>query len=136
MNIASALRGSELGSLQNDFVIAEWEDEGGTFDSPRYIAPLHLHHHDDEAWYVLEGKLCVRIAHEVIEVPAGSGVLAPKGLPHTYWNPGPGPARYLLVMTPNTRKLIDEIHTLSDRSFESLARLFERYGCELLRENG
>ena len=36
-------------------VLAEWRDPGGVTDPPRYIAPLHIHHGDDEAWYVLAG---------------------------------------------------------------------------------
>ena len=36
------------------FVVAEWRDPGGGDDPPRYHAPLHVHHSDDEAWYVLE----------------------------------------------------------------------------------
>jgi mannose-6-phosphate isomerase-like protein (cupin superfamily) len=33
---------------------------GGVIAAPVYIAPLHIHHDDDEAWYVLEGGLAVR----------------------------------------------------------------------------
>jgi mannose-6-phosphate isomerase-like protein (cupin superfamily) len=39
---------------------AEWTDEGGGFDPPRLITPLHLHREDYEVWYVLEGALCVQ----------------------------------------------------------------------------
>jgi len=49
-----------LGAISDSFVIAEWRDAGGAPGPPRYIAPLHLHHHDDEAWYVLEGVLRVK----------------------------------------------------------------------------
>jgi hypothetical protein len=63
---------------------------------------------------------------------AGSGVLVPRGTPHTYWNPGPGPVRYLLVMTARICQLIQEIHTLQDRSPASLRAVFEKYDSELL----
>jgi hypothetical protein len=108
--IAMPLAGRLLGSVDNDFVIAEWQDAGGVSEQPRLIAPLHLHHRDDEAWYVLQGTLCVRVGEEIVEARAGSAVLAPRGTPHTYWNPGPGAARYLLVMTSNIHCLIKEIH--------------------------
>ena len=45
--------------------------------------PLHVHHEDDEAWYVLEGALRFRLGEETFEVGAGGGVLAPKG-PRTH----------------------------------------------------
>ncbi|PYT72520.1 MAG: hypothetical protein DMG42_14325 [Acidobacteria bacterium] len=42
---------------------------------------------------------CVQVGDKEVELRAGSGVLVPRGSPHTYWNPGPGPTRYLLIMT-------------------------------------
>jgi len=130
--IAEPLAGRLLGSADNDFVIAEWQDAGGVSEQPRYIAPLHLHHHDDEAWYVLHGTLCVRVGDEIVEARAGSAVLAPRGLPHTYWNPGPGQARYLLVMTSNIHCLIKEIHSMSERTPAALRAVFERHDSVLL----
>ena len=35
-----------------------------------------------------------------------------RGVPHTFWNPGPGPARDLLIMTPNAHRLIQAIRAL------------------------
>jgi len=75
-SIAPPLAGNVLGLANNHFVIAEWQDAGGP---PRWIAPLHLHRNDDEAWYVLEGRLCVKMGDEEVELRAGSGVLVPRG---------------------------------------------------------
>jgi mannose-6-phosphate isomerase-like protein (cupin superfamily) len=91
--LATPLIGNVIGSLQNSFVIAEWQDAGGPPEPPRYIAPLHLHHHDDEAWYVLEGTLCVKIGNNEVEAHAGSAVLVPRGPPPTYWKQGRGRVR-------------------------------------------
>jgi hypothetical protein len=30
-------------------VLVEWRDPGGGTDPPTYIAPLHIHHTEDEA---------------------------------------------------------------------------------------
>lgn len=58
------LAGSRLDA--DSFVIAEWSDRGETRpDWP--IAPLHVHYQDDEAWYVLEGRLGFRIGEETLE---------------------------------------------------------------------
>jgi mannose-6-phosphate isomerase-like protein (cupin superfamily) len=114
------------------FVVAEWRDGGGAVDPPRLIAPLHLHRSDDEAWYVLEGVLCVRRGDEVVEVRAGCGVLVPRGTPHTYWNATPEPARYLLVMTPRIFQLIEGIHALKDRSPAAMRGLFELHDSALV----
>jgi len=93
---------------------------------------LHLHNHDDEAWYVLEGTLHVRVGQDVVEARAGSAVFVPRETPHTYWNPDVLPARYLLVMTPNIFRLIQEIHTMEDRSPAALREVFARYDSKLL----
>jgi mannose-6-phosphate isomerase-like protein (cupin superfamily) len=126
--------GNVLGSAGTNFVIAEWKDAGGPPGPPRWIAPLHLHRNDDEAWYVLEGALSVRIGQDVVEARAGSGVLVPRGIVHTYWNPGPGLVRYLLVMTPNIYSLIQDIHAITDRSPATLAAMFDKHDSELVNE--
>src|SRR6266481_9320131 len=87
--IASPLAGNVLGSVGDAFVIAEWRDAGGPPGPPRLIAPLHVHHRDDEAWYVLEGALVVQVGNDQVEARAGAAVFVPRGTLHTYWNPGP-----------------------------------------------
>ena len=132
--IASPLAGTVLGSLGSDFVIAEWKDAGGPPGPPRWIAPLHLHRNDDEAWYVLEGTLCVRVGNDVIEARAGCGVMVPRGTVHTYWNPGPGLVRYLLVMTANIYSLIEDIHAMTERSPAALSAVFEKHDSVRIEE--
>lgn len=121
-----------MGSADGDFVVAEWRDGGAPPGPPRYIAPIHVHHHDDEAWYVLEGKLCVLVGEEQVELAAGAGALVPKGTKHTYWNPNPEPARYLLIMTAKIYRLIQEIHAMKERTPALLSALFKKYDSELL----
>ena len=130
--IALPLRGQVVGTGGDSFVIAEWTDPGGVHEPPRLIAPWHVHHRDDEAWYVLDGILRVRIGKDDVEVRAGSAAFVPRGTPHTYWNPGPEPVRYLLVMTANIYRLIQEIHATTDRSAAILRAVFEKYDSELL----
>ena len=130
--IASPLSGNTLGSVGDAFVIAEWQDAGGPAEPPRLIAPPHVHHRDDEAWYVLEGTLCVQVGKDEVEAHAGSGVFVPRGTAHTYWNPGPGPVRYLLIMTSNIYSLIKEIHAMQSRTPAALRAVFGKYDSDLL----
>jgi mannose-6-phosphate isomerase-like protein (cupin superfamily) len=130
--IAPMLSGNVLGSPNDTFVIAEWRDPGGPPGAPRLIAPPHVHNRDDEAWYVLEGTLRVRAGKDEIEARAGAGVFVPRGTPHTYWNPGPGPVRYLLVMTANVFHLIQEIHAMRERTPAALAAVFQKHDSQLL----
>jgi mannose-6-phosphate isomerase-like protein (cupin superfamily) len=112
------LAGDVLTAPNGSLALAEWTDPGGGDDPPRYIAPLHVHHEDDEAWYVLEGALVVRVGDEDHQVPAGGAVIVPRGTPHTYWNPTAEPTRYLLVMTTRIAQLIDALHAMKDPAAE------------------
>ena len=56
----------------------------------------------------------------------------PRGKAHTYWNPGPGPVRYLLVMTANIYRLIQAIHAMPDRNPIALREVFRKFDSELL----
>jgi mannose-6-phosphate isomerase-like protein (cupin superfamily) len=133
---APLLAGKTLGGLDNSFAVAEWRDPGTPPDAPpgrpRFIAPWHVHHRDDEAWYVLEGSLIVQSGEERVELPAGSCLMVPRGVPHTYWNPGPGPVRYLLMMPPAILRLIQQIHAMTDRNPAALAAVFQQNDSSLL----
>jgi len=130
--VLSPLFGQTIGTLDGGFVIAEWEQEPGPEEGIFPVAPLHLHHDCDEAWYVLKGALCVQVGDAVETATEGGCVFVSKGTPHTYWNPSPEPVRYLLIMTTRTAKLIEAIHAASDRSRPALEALFESYGATLL----
>jgi mannose-6-phosphate isomerase-like protein (cupin superfamily) len=130
--VAPPLAGQVMGSVDDAFVIAEWRDGGSPPGPRRLIAPLHMHHGDDEAWYVLEGTLQVQVGDNEVQASAGSGVFVPRGTPHTYWNPGPGPVRYLLIMTSKIYRLIQEIHTMQERTRAALEEVFRKYDSEYL----
>ena len=113
--------------VSDSFVIADWTDPGTHPGRP--IAGLHLHRSDDEAWFVLAGRLGFDVGGEQREVGAGESLLVPRGTPHSYWNPTAQPARYLLVMTPRIHRLIETLHA-GDR--DDWARIFEEHDSELL----
>ena len=129
---APQLAGSQIRSDRASLVVVEWRDPGGGNDPPLYIAPLHIHHEDDEAWYVLDGALTVRVGERDVEVAAGGAVLVPRGTPHTYWNPHPTPTRYLLVMTARIKALIDALHALTARDRATLDATFREHMSEYL----
>jgi len=113
--------------VSDSFVVADWTDPGT--DPGRPIAALHLHRSDDEAWIVLEGRLAFSVGETRREVAAGESILVGRGTPHSYWNPTPAPARYLLVMTPRIHHLIEALHS-GER--EDFAQIFEEHDSELL----
>jgi mannose-6-phosphate isomerase-like protein (cupin superfamily) len=106
-------------------VIAEWPAEGVASE----VAPLHVHHADDEAWYVVSGALRFRFRDDLLIAPEGSTVLVPAGVPHTFGNAGPEPSRFLIILSPRLDALIAELHA-ADRQ-EHIA-IYQRYESELL----
>jgi quercetin dioxygenase-like cupin family protein len=62
-------------------------------------SPLHVHHREDEWFYVIEGELTFWVGGEVISAPAGSFVYGPRDVPHTFVVSSEQ-ARYLLVLEP------------------------------------
>jgi mannose-6-phosphate isomerase-like protein (cupin superfamily) len=63
-------------------------------------APPHTHANEDELSFVIEGRMGALIGEDVIEAAAGAYVFKPRGVPHTFWNPGPTPARVLEIIAP------------------------------------
>ena len=49
-----------------------------------YAAPFHIHHVEDEAWYVLEGEIIFFCGEETFEARSGSWVFLPKDIPHAF----------------------------------------------------
>jgi len=86
--------------------LASSEDTHGAWslvelkEMPGYHTNLHRHNHTDEAFYVMEGVLTVKINDTLSDYPAGSYVLIPRGTAHAQGNGGKVPARLLLTMTP------------------------------------
>ena len=58
------------GAQGKSLAVANWPTQGLATE----VAPLHVHHHDDEAWYVVEGALRFRLADRELIAPAGSTV--------------------------------------------------------------
>jgi quercetin dioxygenase-like cupin family protein len=65
------------------------------------VTPFHLHPHNDEAIYVLEGELLVDMDGEQHSVRRGGFFLAPRGVPHAFLVVSET-ARVLALQTPGT----------------------------------
>lgn len=128
--VSSPLADAILAPDGSDLVLVEWTDgEGGT-EPPMSLAPRHVHHADDEAFYVLEGSLAFDLDGDTVTVDAGGAVMIPRGTPHTWWNPSPLPCRYLILMTRRVHELVAALHA-PDRT-RSFDEVFRDHESELL----
>jgi quercetin dioxygenase-like cupin family protein len=81
------------------------EDTDGRVDMvestkpPHDEPPLHIHHDQDESFYVLEGEVTLILPGEEHVLRAGDFMLAPRGVPHTY-HAGAAGARALVQSSP------------------------------------
>jgi mannose-6-phosphate isomerase-like protein (cupin superfamily) len=62
--------------------------------------PQHIHHAEEEAFYILAGEINVQVGEQTIHKTAGSFVLIPRGTVHTFWNAGSTPAKMLAIVSP------------------------------------
>jgi mannose-6-phosphate isomerase-like protein (cupin superfamily) len=82
-----------------------------TVDTPRFtfgiidFAPgreleAHVHHDEDDAFYVIEGELTFVLGDETVKAPPGTFVLVPPGVEHGFRNDGERAVRMLNIHAP------------------------------------
>ena len=59
----------------------------------------HIHHREDEAFYILEGQLSLHVGETELTAAAGSLAFAPMGIPHTF-TVDVEPSRILVITSP------------------------------------
>jgi mannose-6-phosphate isomerase-like protein (cupin superfamily) len=98
--------------------------------------PLHLHHREDEAFYVLEGEYEFHCGDDRIRATPGTFVFAPRKIPHTFRNVSTGPSKVFVIVTPaGIEKFFEELSEAGKHAPLDLGRvrgIAERYEIELL----
>ena len=113
-------------------------------EPPGSAAPLHVHHHDDETFVVLEGAVTFTVGDDAIAAAAGDVVFGPRAIPHRY-DVGPEGCRMLFVLTPGGRfdSLVREMSVAAETRTQPpppdgmpdmahVAAVARAHGCELL----
>jgi mannose-6-phosphate isomerase-like protein (cupin superfamily) len=98
---------------------------------PGVVVEPHVHVHEDELSFVVEGSIWARVGDEEMEVPAGGYLWKPRGVLHTFWNPGPRPARLVELISPaGFEHFFAELAELlpSDPAEHDIEELCTRYG--------
>ena len=65
--------------------------------------PRHLHHHEDEWFYVLEGDYIAQIGDKRVQLKSGDSILGPREVPHAWAFVGETPGRLLIAFAPANR---------------------------------
>lgn len=107
------------------------------------MTPLHVHHEDDELFYVLEGKVTYYIDGEYHEATPGAVVYGPKGVPHAFHidedgtrtldiRAAGGERFFRDVGTPVETPELPDSPAPSDAELEQLDSVSETYSLEIL----
>ena len=109
--------------------------------APDTAPPWHVHHHDDEMFYILDGSFLFKCGDELFEGGPGTFVFLPRGIPHSFKVVSETPARFLLLGTPAS---IDQYFVAAGTpaleeglrpqpvDFQKLAANSAQYGMEIL----
>jgi mannose-6-phosphate isomerase-like protein (cupin superfamily) len=62
--------------------------------------PLHIHHREDEAWYVLDGQITFYAGDDAYRATSGAFVFAPRVIAHTF-TVDIEPTRVLVLASPS-----------------------------------
>ena len=102
-----------------------------------FASPYHVHHAEDELWYVLEGA--VRFVSGSTSLAIGKGGLAflPRDVPHGFQVVGDTDARMLCVTTPSgfegfVEELSEPAPPTGPPDMAKLVAAAQRYGLEIL----
>jgi quercetin 2,3-dioxygenase len=106
---------------------------------PRTGPPRHVHHREDEWYYVLSGDFIFEVGGEQHHLPTGSSIWLPRDIPHCWANEGKTDGKVILMCYPGGfEKFFDEISQgppLTSQNPTELHKLHElhaKYGMELL----
>jgi quercetin dioxygenase-like cupin family protein len=124
-----------ISGLETDGAFALLESTGPAGDH----TPLHVHHLDDESFYVLDGQLTLWAGDEMHVLRAGDSVFAPRGIPHTLRVDSD--ARWLVASTPaGFEAFVRSVGTTAPSTAlpapEELARIAAQHGIEILGPPG
>ncbi len=112
-------------------------------EPPGHEAPLHVHHREHEAFYILEGSATIHVGEQSFDVGPGDYAFGPRDIPHRY-SIGPDGCRMLFICTPGGfENLVRGMSVPAQRrtlpppsdeepDWEHVAAVAEANGCELL----
>jgi quercetin dioxygenase-like cupin family protein len=70
--------------------LATGEETNGQFSLMEQVArkgnvpPRHIHHREDETFYIVEGEMTFSVGDETIKATPGTMVFAPRDIPHSF----------------------------------------------------
>ncbi len=105
---------------------------------PGFASPYHMHHREDESFYVVKGEIAFVIDGKWQRVGPGAFLFGPRDIPHGFKVVGDKPAQMLLQATPGGfEQFVLELGQPLDApiappDFPKLMETAARYGIDIL----
>lgn len=93
------------GANQIAYKVSSQDTKGGLFLFEQVSLrkggpPRHLHHNQEEWFYVMEGEYVFEVGNERMRLKPGDSLLAPRKIPHVWAYVGEGPGKILIGFQP------------------------------------
>jgi quercetin dioxygenase-like cupin family protein len=133
-----------IGVSSTDFKVLTQDTGGGLFimehtNRKKGGPPRHLHHNEDEWFYVIEGEYIAEVGSERFELKPGDSILGPREVSHAWAFVGDTPGKMLIAFAPANKmeaffresmKRHDSAYPNPNKAHDK--ELFRAYGMELL----
>lgn len=128
-----------FGSRVIDFKVSALDTNGGLcifeiIDALKGGVARHLHHEQEEWFYVLESEYIIEIGDERYKLGPGDSVLAPRKVPHVWAHVGEGTGKLIIAFQPagKMEAFFGELAQLgSSPQRDDLQRVFSMHEMEL-----
>lgn len=129
-----------IGISSTDFKVTTHDSGGALFlfehnNHKKGGPPRHLHHNEDEWFYVVEGDYTLEVGSERFHLEAGDSILGPREVPHAWAFTGDTPGKVLIAFAPANKMeafFRDNAKHFHGGNYANEAEIYRAYGMELL----
>jgi quercetin dioxygenase-like cupin family protein len=136
-------QGKKLNVLGHSVIVklAKQETEGNYYvfeviTPPGLGIPPHMHDHEDELIYVVEGEFEIMLGNKNFTAKAGDEVYFPRHIPHAFQNIGIKAGKTIWTVVPggNFEEFFEQLASLpaGQPDLQVVAEIFAAYGMKLL----
>ena len=116
-------------SNDHSYVKISAEDTGGVYSliednlAAEFELGLHLHRHNAESFYILDGSIPFYIDGDWMNAPSGAAIHVPPGVEHAVDKPG-SPAKMLMIIQPSGfDQYLAELERCTEADFADEAKM-------------
>jgi mannose-6-phosphate isomerase-like protein (cupin superfamily) len=95
--------------------------------------PLHVHRHETEIFFVVDGQFEILVGDQTVTGQAGTSAVCPRDIPHTFRNISKVPACLTITIIPgHFSEYFERVDAVDPDDHEAIRDLAAEYGVEVL----